>query len=374
VKGFIKITLISLGCLLLFIVLPLMIMGYYMSKSVSDSLDVFDDFFDTGYTHEEIKEYVQDEHGLEVEIIENEGKDPNMKGLGYHDAVVESVENDPIEFNVNINFLGNITDDNYKTMKKERELDLAFKDSKSYQQLKELDFQEVSVAYNKVGPELKFTYELEPKMKITDDETIQMLYEALPHLKTWEQEQSDVEINTALVGEIELDLQEKYNSWQSLGDHLASENAETFSSPFIDDAKERVEKIEQDLKEIGMKNDFLECDKMKVRDECAAYTLVLNKNLTKEEQDDRFSGEKFEYDSEDDKENIVQAIELTREVNLPIEKVKIKRLYSPNDTENQSYSREELEEREDYVGYANRTVTIKHLNEISSPEDIYFEY
>src|SRR5699024_816263 len=241
VKGFIKITLISLGCLLLFIVLPLMIMGYYMSKSVSDSLDVFDDFFDTGYTHEEIKEYVQDEHGLEVEIIENEGKDrnmkgfayhdavvesvendrikfmvkisseslnffddffdtgytheeikeyvknengleveiienegkdPNMKGFGYHDAVVESVENDPIEFNVNINFLGNITDDNYKTMKKERELDLAFKDSKSYQQLKELDFQEVSVAYNKVGPELKFTYELEPKMKITDDETI----------------------------------------------------------------------------------------------------------------------------------------------------------------------------------------------------------
>src|SRR5699024_2336005 len=89
VKGCIKITLISLCCLLLFIVAPLMITGYYISKSVSDSLDVFDDFFDTGYTHEEIKEYVQDEHGLEVEIIENEGKDPNMKGLGYHDAVVE---------------------------------------------------------------------------------------------------------------------------------------------------------------------------------------------------------------------------------------------------------------------------------------------
>src|SRR5699024_11052374 len=141
-----------------------------------------------------------------------------------------------------------------------------------------------------------FTYVLEPKMKINADETSQMLYEALPHLKTREQEQSDVEINTAVVGVSELDLEEKYNSWKSLGDHLASENVETFSSPFIDDAIERVEKIEQDLKEIGMKNDFLECDKMKVRDECAAYTLVLNKNLTKEEQDDRFSGEKFEYD------------------------------------------------------------------------------
>lgn len=370
-KGFIKITLISLGCLLLFIVLPLMIMGYYMSKSVSDSLDVFDDFFDTGYTHEEIKEYVQDEHGLEVEIIENEGKDPNMKGLGYHDAVVESVENDPIEFNVNINFLGNITDDNYKTMKKERELDLAFKDSKSYQQLKELDFQEVSVAYNKVGPELKFTYELEPKMKITDDETIQMLYEALPHLKTWVEEQSDVEIDTVLVGEIELDLQEKYNSWQSLGDHLASENVETFSSPFIDDAKERVEKIEQDLKEIGMKNVFLECDKMKVRDECAAYELTLGKAISDDQNE---NDEKFKYDSEDDKENIFQAIEMTKEVNLPIEKVKIKRVYSPNDPEDQAYSQEELEEREEYVGFANRAVTIKHLDEISSPEDIYFEY
>src|SRR5699024_6065967 len=250
VKGFIKITLISLGCLLLFIVAPLMITGYYISKSVSDSLDSFENIFDTGYTHEEIKKYVQDEHGLEVEIIENEGKDPNMKGLGYHDAVVESVENDPIEFNVNINFLGNITDDNYKTKKKERELNLAFKDSKSYQQLKQLDYQEVSVEYNKDGPEYKFTYEHETKMKINEEE-----------------------INIALVGENELDLQEKYNSWQSLGDHLASENVETFSSPFIDDAIERVEKIEQDLKEIGMKNVFLECDKMKVRDECAAYTL-----------------------------------------------------------------------------------------------------
>lgn len=99
-----------------------------------------------------------------------------------------------------------------------------------------------------------------------------------------------------------------------------------------------------------------------------------NKNLTKEEQDDRFSGEKFEYDSKGDKENIFQAIELTKEVNLPIEKVKIKRVYSPNDPENQSYSREELEEREEYVGFANRTVTIKHLDEISSLEDIYFEY
>src|SRR5699024_11816022 len=113
-------------------------------------------------------------------------------------------------FKVKINLIGNITEDNYKTMKNERELDLTFKDAKSYQEVKEFDFQEVSVAYNKVGPELKFTYELEPQMKITDDETIQMLYEALPHLKTWEQEQSDVEIDTALVGEIELDLQQKY--------------------------------------------------------------------------------------------------------------------------------------------------------------------
>src|SRR5699024_3330793 len=202
-------------------------------------------------------------------------------------------------------------------------------------------------------------------------ETIQMLYEALPHLKTWEQEQSDVEIDTALVGEIELDLQQKYNSWQSLGDHLASENVETFSSPFIDDAKERIEKIEQDLKEIGMKNDFLECDKMKVRDECAAYELTLGKAISDDQSE---NDEKFEYDSEDDKENIFQAIELIKEVNLPIEKVKIKRVYSPNDHEDQAYSQEELDEQEEYVGFANRAVTIKHLEEISSPEDIYFEY
>src|SRR5699024_11394017 len=125
-------------------------------------------------------------------------------------------------------------------------------------------------------------------------------------------------------------MQVKYNSCHILGYHLANENIETFSSTFINEAKECEEKNEQNLKENGMKNVFLECDKMKVRDECAAYTLVLNKNLTKEEQDDRFSGEKFEYDSEDDKENIFQAIEMTKEVNLPIEKVKIKRVYSPN--------------------------------------------
>src|SRR5699024_12782925 len=134
------------------------------------------------------------------------------------------------------------------------------------------------------------------------------------------------------------------------------------------------DKIEHKLENIGNKNVFLEYNKMKIRDECEAYILVLNKNLTKEEQDDKISGEKFEYDSEDDKENIFQAIWMTKEVNLPIEKVKIKRVYSPNDPEDQAYSQEELEEREEYVGFANRAVTIKHLDEISSPEDIYFEY
>src|SRR5699024_12564169 len=89
-------------------------------------------------------------------------------------------------------------------------------------------------------------------------------------------------------------MQVKYNSCHILGYHLANENIETFSSTFINEAKECEEKNEQNLKENGMKNVFLECDKMKVRDECAAYELTLGKAISDDqnENDEKFKDRK----------------------------------------------------------------------------------
>src|SRR5699024_9821812 len=162
-------------------------------------------------------------------------------------------------------------------------------------------------------------------------ETMKRLYELTNILKNWIQKE-EVEIDTIKVDELTIYLDNTYSSWQEFANSLAEKPIykKHFVSTFIDEDEQKLEEIESSLNQI-------------------------------------------EYDNVEDKEKILQAMELIKEVDLPIEQVLVDDMYSPVEEEDQKYTVEELEEKNGYHSYSVQTVEVKDWKNISSVDDIYFE-
>lgn len=329
------------------------------------------DMFTTAYTNEDIIDYVRKEHGFQVEVISNEAQEPAESGSFLkEDAVVKTVEKDAIQFNVQISFLGKITGDNYKEVIARKNLNKVFRKSPDLQQLEELGFSYLRFGKDSSVP--TFTMELSEDRKLGDEATLQMLYESILILKEWQDQAAeyDVEFEQITIGGLEIDIQSEYKSWRDLGNRLAAKNIKEFTYQFHVQDYEKMEEIEEQLNALDLDGSSLECYVMEVIDECAAYSFTLSKRKETRFEDSR----SFRYDDQGDKDDLFQAIQIIRNVNLPIEKVIINKIYTPNDSEKQCKTKQELENQGEYIDFATREVSIENLQEIISVEDIYFEY
>lgn len=367
-KG-IKITLLIVGVFLLVIIASIMIISHSVSNSIQDMKESIGG---TEYTNsdEDIKKYILEEHNQKVKIIENKGKDPSGKGLVYHDVVVETVEDDPFRFDVYINYRARIKGDNYDELKELNVLNSKLKKSEVYQQIKQLGFSSTLIKYNH-----NFFFHINQDdlqgKEIGDDETMKRLYELTNILKNWIQKE-EVEIDTIKVDELTIYLDNTYSSWQEFANSLAEEPIykKHFVATFIDEDEQKVEKIESRLHEMELANSSLECDELKNRHECASYSFSISKKVDQGDSEEN----QFDYDNIEDQEKILQAMELIKEVDLPIEQVLVDDMYSPVEEEDQKYTVEELEEKNGYHSYSVQTVEVKDWKNISSVDDIYFEY
>lgn len=358
-----KTILIVSGAILVLFSLPILIVGSLISNTVQDVRDSFT----SAYTDEDIIKYVEETHGFDVEVIENEGRrtdSASFGGLIMRDAVVKSLGSDSTQFTVHISAFGKITGDNYEEVKIRQKLNQALRDSDSYKQLENLGFSHIHFGKDKSVP--TFTVNFIEERKFGDEETLQILYEAIPILKEWQDRaaEENVHFDTVNFHELQMDLQQSYDSWKDLANILASENVESFTYQFIDQDKEKFAEIEAELSDLNLSGTSLKCYEMKVYDECAAYSLKLFPN-----RDDNV----LRYDDQGDKENLFNTIQLIDNLALPIEKI-IVRLYIPNDLEDQIYTEDELKDRGGHVQFATREVEIMNLSGITSVDDIYFEY
>src|SRR5699024_5400809 len=104
--------------------------------------------------------------------------------------------------------------------------------------------------------------------------------------------------------------------------------------------------------------------------ECASYSFSISKKVDQGDSEEN----QFDYDNIEDQEKILQAMELIKEVDLPIEQVLVDDMYSPGEEEGEEYTVEELEEKRGYHAISGKTVEVKDWKNISSVDDIYFEY
>lgn len=367
-KG-VKIALLIGGVILLVIITSVWIISHSVSSSIND---IKESIGGTEYTDsdEDIKEYILEEHNKEVKIIENEGKDPSGKGLIYHDAVVETVEDNPFQFDVYINYRGRVKGDNYEELQEREVLNSNLKESESYQQIQQLGFSSASIEYNH-----NFFFHINQDdlhgKGIGDDETMQRLYELTAILKDWVLKE-EVEIDTVKVDELTIYLDNTYSSWEQFANSFAEEpiHKKYFVATFIDEDQQEVEKIESDLNELELENSSLDCNELKNRHECASYSFSISKEG---DQGDREESQ-FNYDDVEDKEKLFQAMEVIKEIELPIDQVLVDNMYSPVKEENQKYTIEELDEQDGPNSFSTQTVEVKDWNKLSSVDELYFIY
>lgn len=359
----VKAILIVVGAIFVLFGLPMLIVGFLISNTVQDVRDTFS----AAYTDEDIIEYVKETHGFDVEVIENEGRRSDSGSLGgvlMQDAVVKTQAPDSTQFTVHINVFGKITGDNYEDVKIRQKLNQALRASESYKQLENLGFSHIHFGKDQSVP--TFTMNFAEERKFGDEETLQMLYEAIPIVKEWQNKAAEegIHFDTVNVHELQMDLQESYDSWRDFGNKLATENIESFTYQFINKNKEEFAEIEAKLSDFNLYGSSLKCNKMEVYNECAAYSLKLFPDR---------NDHVFRYDEQEDHENLLHAIQLVDDLDLPIETI-IVRVYAPSDPEDQMYTADELIKRDGYAEFATREVTITNLKEISSIDDIYLEY
>lgn len=157
-----------------------------------------------------------------------------------------------------------------------------------------------------------------------------------------------------------LDIHEDYDSLEDLGNKLASENVDQFKILAYDKDRDKMSTITFDLLEAGFDaNDIrpnINCYKMKVYDKCDKYMLTLLPYKAT-----------LHYDNDQDRENILKAIQAVKQVDLPIEKIKINSIEVPEDRDH--------ENQEDNTNQVIESkVEITNLDTIQAEEDIIFEY
>ncbi|GIN72138.1 hypothetical protein J14TS2_26130 [Bacillus sp. J14TS2] len=365
-KTIIVIAIILGGAFLIF-VLPVLVIGYMISHEVQKVKDEY------GYSNEEIIEYVEEEHGFVVEVLSNEGRDPSSKGLVVQDARVRQVDEDQLEFDIQINTFGKIKGDNYKEIKQRFDLNLAYQNSELFHDLQQLGFTNLSFGEEADDPE--FYIALPTKQYMADPETLQMLYDAIPLLKKLQAEVSKegYEFNEVSVHGANLEIGTSYQSPEDLGNKFAADNISHFEYQFIENDREQVQEILPQLQNHGFNKDnndsMLTCYEMVEYQQCHAYELTLHSYESAEDDHDS-----LQYDVENDRDNLFQAIEEINKVELPIKKIRVDSVYTPENPDDQVYTEEELRARDGVVQFANRTVEIINFDKLETAKDIEFIY
>lgn len=365
-KTIIVIAIIVGGAFLIF-VLPFLVIGYMVSHEVQKVKDEY------GYSNEEIIEYVEEEHGFVVEVLSNEGRDPSSKGLFVQDARVRQVDEDQLEFDIQISTFGKIKGDNYKGIKQRFDLNHAYQDSELFRNLQQLGF--TNPSFGEEADDPKFYIALPEKRYMADQETLQMLFDAIPFLKKLQAEVSKegYKFDEVSVHGANLEIDAPYQSPEDLGNQLAADNISHFEYQFIEDDREQVQEILPQLQSYGFNKDDnhsgLECYEMVEYQQCHAYELTLHSYESVEDDHDS-----LQYDDENDRDNLFQAIQEINKVELPIKKIRVDSVYTPENPDDQVHTEEELKARDGVVQFANRTVEMINFGKLETSKDIEFIY
>ena len=105
-------------------------------------------------------------------------------------------------------------------------------------------------------------------------------------------------------------------------------------------------------------------------DRCDAYSFILYPY----DQSNHQMEDKFRYDSLEDKERLLIAIQEIQKVQLPIKKVMVDSVHVPELSKNQYKTEEELMKQDGTNHFVSRKVEIKTTKKYQTVDDLNFVY
>lgn len=347
--------------------------------------------FQSTYSHsdEDIIRYVKDTHGIDVEVVNNLGPRNFHDGGG---ATVRTTDEHKIIFNIDISYLGNIKGDTYENVSNIYFINEALHSSGDVEKLENIGALDAHIQNPWMSPEAAeydpvFYFTIGNKIQLSSIDTVEVFNAALPLAKKWREIAAN-EYNLT-IDEIEvlnIDDEDEFqlvtltiedvpdDSLDQLESKLVQQNPDVFSQHFIQDIANKLEPLEAKFEGLRFGKHTNElaviCIEMEKLNECTNYSVIIE---YKDGMEVTIKNE-FRYDDPEVKETLFQTIQMLNDLGLPINQLRINKLYQPSDLEDdQFYTEEELIENENRVHFRVEPAIINDLSTISKPEDIVFE-
>ncbi|MFD2629968.1 hypothetical protein [Oceanobacillus kapialis] len=353
---------LAIGIILL-ILLVVGIIGYQTVSNLTNEVTK-----KYGYENEEIIAYVEDKYDIPVTILENEGRKTGSaeKGLTVHDAIVQTKNEEQLTFHIHISPFGNISGDDYEEVKLRHDLNAKLRESDMFEKLRAEGFTSISFGAESEDP--TFSMKLPEGKRIGDEEVHESLYASIPTLKKVqkEAEKEDYKMSEIRVDDVTVPLNAEYQDAQDMANKLAADNIDAFTYLFSE--LDRAKVSDMSFEEAGFQAN-LTCEKIVIYDICDTYSLTLTPIMKEGGEDE------FRYDDETDRTQLFEGIQLSREIELPIDTLLVDNMIVPFKPEDQHYTEEELLEREGSVQVMTSfELEVRDFRVIESADEVYLEY
>ncbi len=385
-RGFLIIFGSTFGAIILIIVLLWVLFPETPEKDrTEDEDESFFDSFVSAHTDEDIVSYVEKEHDMDVDVIDNYGPKHLKTGRGGSARVKT---NDGVEFDVFINSFGAITGDNYEYLLAIPNIKSTIEDSEEVDEIIASGIEDVTLLTDDESKKLDVLLENSELFHSVDEQFLEQIFMAYNIVKPWKdmiKSEHDLMIDTLQISyeqdsddglapsRLFVSMDEDFRTIEELEQYLVQRNSRVFTENFLENDMKQLDKIRDQMPEMfdfvadnyGME---MECTQFASFDTCDTYRLIVGLH----EDEDFESFKQFRYDNEQVIDDLFEITQLIQTLDLPQIELIVEDLYAPDDLGKQNYSEEQLLDKNPDEQFSYLTVEVVDAQQVTSVDQIEF--
>lgn len=339
--------------------------------------------FKSAHSDKDIIDYVKEEHGLDVKVVENHGpKNIKTNKDGY--AIVSP--KNATRFKVFINSFGAISGDNYSYLTAKPQVRKHIENSEEALYITEKVFDHINVLTDDETMSFEIDLTIRSSIDLADQEFIEQLYSAYETIQAWNVEFKEAhgyvirQLNLSYdEDDIEAPITEVLNfsvtsdvmTMDELEEYLFESTQHALNKMFVQENNDALSEINDGFPEelilpFNSESEILRCQASTSFGTCDSFKLVVAQNKVI----DRFYYSEYSHDNPEMIEFLYETIEFLQTVDLPIDTIILKDLNLPEQI-NKAEIPEDKIFAEDFIeAYETDDVEVRQIKDIDSVKDI----
>lgn len=339
--------------------------------------------FKSAHTDKDIIEYVKDEHGLDVTVVENHG--PKNIKTGRDGYAIVSPKN-ATRFKVFINSFGAISGDNYSYLKAKPQIKKSVENSDEALQITDKYFDELKVLTDDESRRFEIALTIRPSVDLADQAFLEALYNTYEVIQAWNIDfkesydyvirqlnlsYHDDDVDAPITETLKLTIADESLTIDELEAYLFESAQEALNEMFVQEHSEVLSDINGELPEefiVPSQGDEerLQCASYTSFAECNSFKLLIGINKAS----DRTYGFEFRHDNPDVIELLMDTIKLVNTTDLPIDTLILQGFDLPEEINKTDVSADERFTEDSIEAYDDDYVEVRHVGKIESADDI----